>query len=359
MALAATTTTETVDLIDDLCSRKEGWSTIVPIDPQAAVHAPSESKNHYSVLPGVPDEVLTHLKHGFHKLFDKPCYNNVALESAVGGIIHDLSFPIIAYRGRGEPKEASVREGLILPILSTIYQHAPMIPTNTSSDLFDVRLVPEDKIELRRSSPGRRPEIDYIISIENSGNGTIIKFILVEVKKKPATQQLQQLASYAGKVGTCEKFQGQTLVSVLIDPEYYCLGFSVYKNTEGQSLPMLYVTRPVPWRHKSEHPLAICKSAIMLLSVLHLIDTPRLILQKVPQEIAEVTRILYDKPYEPIQSVVRHSFSQLAEEVAALKRELQHKDRELEEKIEQIIQIVSPHKHKSAKEGLRTRSMQS
>ena len=176
MALATTTTTETVDLIDDLCSRKEGWLTIVPIDRQAAVHAPSERKNHYSVLPGVPDEVLTHLKNGLYKLFDEPCYNNVALESAVGGIIHELSFPIIAYRG--EPKEASVREGLILPILSTIYQHAPMIPTNTSSGLFDVRLVPEDKIELRRSSPGRRPEIDYIASVENSGNGTIIKFIL-------------------------------------------------------------------------------------------------------------------------------------------------------------------------------------
>ena len=106
---------------------------------------------------------------------------------------------------------------------------------------------------------------------------------------------------------------------------------------------MLYVTRPVPWRNKSEHPLAICKSAIMLLSVLHLIDTPRLILQEVPQEIAEVTRILYDKPYEPIQSVpvVQSSFSQLAEEVAVLKRELQRKDRELEEKIEQVMQMVS------------------
>ena len=79
MALATTPTTETVDLIDDLCSRKEGWSTIVPIDRQAAVHAPSESKNHYSVLPGVPDEVLTHLKNELHKLFDETCYNNVAL----------------------------------------------------------------------------------------------------------------------------------------------------------------------------------------------------------------------------------------------------------------------------------------
>ena len=179
--------------------------------------------------------------------------------------------------------------------------------------------------------------------------------------KKKSAQQLQQLASYAGKVGTCEKFQGQTLVSVLIDREYYCLGFSVYKNTEGQSLPMLYVTKPVAWRHKNEHSLAICKSAITLLSVLHLIDIPRLTLQKVPQEVAEVTSILFTKPYEPIQSVpvVQYSFSQLAEEVAALKRELQDKDRELEEKIEQIIQIVSPNKHKSAKEGLRTRSMQS
>ena len=76
-------------------------------------------------------------------------------------------------------------------------------------------------------------------------------------------------------------------------------------------------------------------------------------LQKVPQAVAEVTSILYATPYyEPIQSVpvIQSSFSQLAEEVAALKRELQDKDRELEEKIEQIIEIVSPKKHKLAKE---------
>ena len=57
-----------------------------------------------------------------------------------------------------------------------------MIPTNTSGGLFDVRLVPEHKRELHRSSPGRHPEIDYI-SVENSSDGTIIKFMLVEVKK--------------------------------------------------------------------------------------------------------------------------------------------------------------------------------
>lgn len=206
----ATTTTETMDLIDDLCSHEEGWSTVMPIDQQAALCAPS-----HSVISGVPEEVLMHTKTGLH---DKPCHNNVALESAVGGIIHKLSFPIIAYRG--EPKEASVQEGMILLILSSIkvYQHAPMIPTNTSGGLFDVRLVPEDKIELRRSCRGRCPEFYFIASVENSGDGTIIKFILVEVRKRSA-QQLQ-LASYAGKVGTRKKFKGQTLVSVLIDPEY-------------------------------------------------------------------------------------------------------------------------------------------
>ena len=65
-----------------------------------------------------------------------------------------------------------------------------------------------------------------------------------------------------------------------------------------------------------------------------------------------MTSILYATPYEPIQSVpvIQSSFSQLAEEVAALKRELQDKDRELEEKIEQIIEIVSLKKCKLAKE---------
>ena len=61
----------------------------------------------------------------------------VALEAAISGIV---DVPIIAYRD--VCKEASVKDGLILP---TILEHAPMMPENTSGDLFDVHITPEDK----------------------------------------------------------------------------------------------------------------------------------------------------------------------------------------------------------------------
>ena len=109
-----------------------------------------------------------------------------------------------------------------------------MIPDHSSGSLFDVQIIPEDKVRLRRSRPGRSPEIDYIISVENSGPRTIIKFILVEVKIS-VVGQLEQIAAYAAKVGTCQKFAGKVLVSVLIDPEPYCLSFPAYMNEQQQS----------------------------------------------------------------------------------------------------------------------------
>ena len=64
---------------------------------------------------GTPDEVLV-----MDYLYGKLSYNIMALELAAGGIVYDLSFPKVAYRG--EPKEASIREDLTLLILMTISQ---------------------------------------------------------------------------------------------------------------------------------------------------------------------------------------------------------------------------------------------
>ena len=66
-----------------------------------------------------------------------------------------------------------------------------MITGNESSNLFDIHIIPEDKIQLRTVGRGRCPEIDYIISVEDSGLGTILHSSRSEVN------HVTQLAAYA------------------------------------------------------------------------------------------------------------------------------------------------------------------
>ena len=121
----------------------------------------------FAISNGAPDDVVQLIKENLLDLFNKPSYNGFALESTVAGIIFDLAIPIIAYRG--DPTEVSVREGLILPILRRIFERAPILPED-NSNMFNVRIVPEDRVQLRQQR-GRRPEVDYVVSINDASSG--------------------------------------------------------------------------------------------------------------------------------------------------------------------------------------------
>ena len=53
------------------------------------------------------------------------------------------------------------------PTCSFCYmQSGPMVPNQAGATFFKIRIVPEDRLTFQ-SRPGRKPEVDYIISIEN------------------------------------------------------------------------------------------------------------------------------------------------------------------------------------------------
>lgn len=226
------------------------WSTVEPVTQEAGIAAPSNTNCNFAISNGAPDEVVQLIKDSLLELFNKPSYNGCAFESTIAEIIFDMAIPIIAYRG--DPTEVSVREGLILPILRRIFERAPMLPEDNSS-MFNIKTVPEDRVPLRQQR-GRRPEVDFVVSINDASSGATIKPMLVEVKTEGIGKHLSQLAAYAAKVGTCNNFEGQVLLSILIDAEVYCLGFSVAMDTEKRSLPLLYVTRPILWRRRHDYP---------------------------------------------------------------------------------------------------------
>ena len=114
-----------------------------------------------------------------------------------------------------------------------------MIP-NTSGSLFDMRIIPEDKVTLR-SGPERKPEVDYIISVKKEKE-KLIMLIPLEIKHSPGNFMVhaKQLCSYISKVGTCPSFAGQTVVGILMDDSYYHLAFAACQDKEGKSLPLLF-----------------------------------------------------------------------------------------------------------------------
>ena len=91
----STVVTETVALINDVFSGDEGWDTVMPANPVAAYQAPSAGASNYCIKKGASQTVPAHLKEEMLKLFSKLCYDNVALKSTVGGIVHAYLFLLL------------------------------------------------------------------------------------------------------------------------------------------------------------------------------------------------------------------------------------------------------------------------
>ena len=94
-----------------------------------------------------------------------------------------------------------------------------------------------------QSGPRRKPEIDYIISLEKE---KLIMVIPIEVKCTLENFKVdsKQLCSYVSKVGTCPEFAGQTIVGIMMDDSCYRLAFAACQVKEGKSLPLIFLSPP-------------------------------------------------------------------------------------------------------------------
>ena len=76
------------------------------------------------------------------------------------GIVYEL----IAYRN--EPGETSIREAVVLSLLSAIFERALPLPSQGTAEGYTVRILPEDPVEFH-DGRGRRPEIDYLVCLDD------------------------------------------------------------------------------------------------------------------------------------------------------------------------------------------------
>ena len=152
---------------------------------------------------------------------------------------------------------------------------------------------------------------------------------------------LKQEAAYCNKIGTCANFAGKMIVGVLIDSKNYQLAFTPYMDAKQQSLPLVCVSLPIMWRNEDLHPLSINSAAIMLLSLLHLLNVDRIISSQISKPVMVAAKKLYKKPYVPLPfpatSVVELSVKDMINKLEEKNKQLEEKDREMERKLEEKV----------------------
>ena len=346
------------------------WSRVTPISNEAATCAPSSCAAYFDVLnEEIEDDVMDHINRGLSNIF-KHSYNNTSVDNYITEIVFALSGPLVSFKDAAN--ESTIREGLLLPVLSRILTHINMIPSTKEEcdSSFTIHLLPEDKLCFIPGKRGRRPEVDYVISIEKGE--TIKMHIPVETKRVVQVLHVKQLASYMNKIGTATEFRNQTITGILIDTEVYRLAFAPLKDSSNRSLPIVYVSPPTPWRHPALHPLSLNNPAIFLLSLVQVIEFERMVANGTTADpIRETCELLYSTPYCPLRSHILNESSvgdlvqtvliqqeelkdkslQLEDKNRQLEdknRQLEQKDLELQKKIDEIYEMVSP-KHPPAK----------
>ena len=175
---------------------------------------------------------------------------------------------------------------------------------------------------------GRRPKVDYIISIDNS-EGVTIRLLLVEVKHQRSENQLPQLAAYASKVSTCNIYSIKVLYGAVFLLNWFFLdhgravSFTTNSILHSSNNLARYKTTP---RYRIRSDFVIERSALVELR--QALEGP-----SIDTQMKEVTDVLYTTPYcPPVPKMV--SSQTLANVVQELDKEKMHdKNKELEQKM--------------------------
>ena len=159
-------------------------------------------------------------------------------------------------------------------------------------------------------------------------------------------EHIVQLASYMNKISTAFE---DSVVGILFDKHCFRIAISPWKDAGGRALPSVYVSPAVCWRESGEVGAALNGSAVLLLSMVHLIRCERRCFgEDIPQVVAEK---LYNNPYSPtpasfvsgslvdiLRGLVERD-KEIETKLADVQQHLEKKDRQLEEKDRQLEEI--------------------
>ena len=101
-----------------------------------------------------PDGIRQLLEDQLLHTLNQYVINNIHLEATVRGIVYDLSAPPIAFRN--EPGETCIREAVVLPLLSAIFERALPLRSEGTAEGYTVQILPEDPVGLHDGRPRDR-----------------------------------------------------------------------------------------------------------------------------------------------------------------------------------------------------------
>ena len=228
------------------------WCAVVPKCNRSLDCTPSNSAEHFSLIPGYEEEVKYLLKTSFEKMFTNRGHVETFWEDFTLRVTHKLGLTYREVQKRNGTlslySEAKLQQCILNPILKEVSKAACIIPELKDQSIRTDFLI-EDEIEIQEGKPGQKPSVDAVIQFSNKYDEAVT-FVPIEMKFDIDTSHYSQIACYMNKVSTAEDIHDFVMVGVIIDKKQFRLAFSVYRD-KNVPLPIVHISPPIEWRSES------------------------------------------------------------------------------------------------------------
>ena len=315
------------------------WCTVLPKCNRSLECTPSNSTEHFSLIPGCEEEVKELLKTSFEKMFTNRGHVETFWEDFTLRVTHKLGLTYREVQKRNGTlssySEAKLQQCILNPILREVSKAACIIPYLKEHSIKTDFLI-EDEIEIQEGKSGQKPSVDAVIQLSNKKD-VAVAYVPIEMKVEIDPNHYSQIACYMNKVSTAEGIHDCVMVGVIIDKKQFRLAFSAYCD-KNVPLPIVHISPPIEWRSESDG--IIFEQSMLILACTFLVGQMKRIqfdstksYDSLPgTTLIEIGKSLFDNPYK-LKRLRREEVSSryLMNEVAELKLKDEKKQREIEE----------------------------
>ena len=266
--------------INTIFGQPQLWSTLYPVEDITLAEiltrpsSPSVlGKEKFVFKNGVPNS----LEMGLCIIRDKllSCFNNHAhsesfWDNAMIQVRNSFATSLVSFRL--DPKERSVIDGVVMPMLRNLIPSIPLLP-NTVCSGFKAHLLVEDAIPSTVvGQRGRKAEVDIVIQLVEVESGATINLVPLEAKGSITKDNMIQLSTYLFRLSSAEQLQRKrSIVGFLITGKVLQMCFLCITK-DSHLLPVILVSPPIPWMSEDganivPETLAILMACIYLLKI--------------------------------------------------------------------------------------------
>ena len=273
MAVADSVSTRAEKVISALFSNSQLWTTLFPqknVSLESLLTRPSSSsvspgKPKYVFEDGVPETLQTCLqvvRERFLLCFKDHAHSESFWDNIMLQVRCSFATSLLSYRLN--PKERSIIDGVVMPMLRMLIPSISLLPNSTCTG-FRTHLLVEDSIPKMVSRAGRNPEVDIVVQLVNLESDTI-NLLPIEAKVAITKDHMSQLATYLFRLSSVEELRRTSRVGFLINGktlQMCILSFS----KDSLLLPIVLVSPPFAWMTDDGSNIITENLAILMVSI--------------------------------------------------------------------------------------------